>query len=129
MKRILRELVCSNPRPLEFILALQMLFFGGWLLLPFDTFSQSTVFATMRAIAPEEVWGSVILAVGLIQFFGVWTERIMARRALGALDLLLWTMVDLALWASAVPSAAPITFTSFILMAVIVNVNLAVRCE
>ena len=129
LKKYLRELLCTNSRPLEFILAIQAILYGGWLILPTNTFGISYAFKFMESIAPEEVWGAVIFGVGIIQFFGLFTGRIIARRILGFMDLFLWLMVDLALWLSGSSSAAPIFIFTSVVAAMIVNINLAVDCE
>ena len=130
LKKHLRELVCTNSRPLEFILAIQAIFYGGWLLLPTDTFGAFQTYVIMRSIAPEWLWGSIIFGVGVIQFFGLFSENIRARRVLGFMDLFLWLMVDLALWASGSPSIAPIFVFTSVIAAVLVNISLAVGgCE
>lgn len=130
LKRHLRELVCANSRPLEFILAIQAILYGGWLLLPIDTFNVSPTFSIMKGIAPEYVWGVVIFGVGVIQFFGLFTENILARRVLGFMDLFLWLMVDLALWLASTSSLAPIFISTSVVAAVLINISLAVGdCE
>lgn len=130
LKRHLRELVCVNSRPLEFILAIQAILYGGWLLLPSNTFALSPVFSVMEGIAPELVWGGVIFGVGVIQFFGLFTENILVRRVLGFLDLFLWLMVDLALWLAGTLSLAPIFIFTSVVAAILVNLSLAVGdCE
>ncbi len=129
MKKHLRELVCVNPRPLEFILAIQAIFYGGWLLLPWDTFGAFPTYSVMKSIAPEAAWGAVIFGVGVIQFFGLFSDRVKLRRVLGFLDLFLWLMVDLALWASGSPSIAPIFVFTSVVAAALVNIGLAVECE
>lgn len=127
LKKYLRGLICPSPRPLEFILAIQAILFGAWLLLPYETFGVSSTYAVMRSIAPEWLWGAVIFGVGAIQFFGLFTKRIGIRRVLGFLDLFLWTAVDLAQWLTHTESAAPIIYFTAVVAAVLVNLSLVVN--
>lgn len=124
LKLHLKRLLCPSPRPLEFILAVQEILYGGWLLLPMDTFDNLATFSFMKSIAPEQVWGMVIFTVGVIQFFGLFTNRLFLRRILGVVDLFLWLLVDLALWLGGTNSIAPIFIFTSVLAAFMVNFSL-----
>jgi hypothetical protein len=124
MKRTLRTLVQADPRPLEFLLAIQSILYGSWLLLPFDTFGSAITFSIMRQIMPECFWGVVILAIGIIQLVGLTTDQLIARRVLASLDLMTWLTIDVALWLSGSASIAPIFIFTSVLASVLILVEL-----
>jgi hypothetical protein len=70
--RLMFLLFSWDPEPMEFFLSATAILLGIWLLLPFSLFGMAPdFFRVMEYIAPEWAWGSVILAMGLLQGWGV----------------------------------------------------------
>lgn len=64
MRRVLRD---EDTGPLAILLGLYMLIWGVALLMPWTTFTAFSVYGPMSQIAPEWVWGLLIVLVGSVQ--------------------------------------------------------------
>lgn len=82
----------------ELILALAALAWGGWLLLPINTFESSTTFRVLNATAPEWAWGILMVGAGLQLWYGLWQDSYTMRRWSLAIMACLW----LATWGALV---------------------------
>ena len=63
----------APTRGFAFILALCLIAWGTWLLLPFNAFA-NPVFAVMASLAVENVWGGMFSFAGVTLGVGVWTK-------------------------------------------------------
>src|SRR4051794_8161211 len=88
------------PEPIEVLLGTMATLWGFWLVLPFDTFASSPAFGVMAQLAPEMLWGGVILTIGLMQLFMVVVRRIIPerpcyseRRLLVSLSATVWIFI------------------------------------
>ncbi len=86
---------------------------GGWLLLPMQTFTETPVYATMAVLAPEWVWGILVAGLGLVSLTARhyrWRRvKLVVRLGLG----LLFTAMALASLLSSLSSVGGLTFASF----------------
>lgn len=62
---------------------------GLWLLLPFDTFESSPTFAVF-SILPEWLWGSVLLALGVLHLSALRSGDLDSRRRSATIGYLVW---------------------------------------
>lgn len=93
--------------------AVLAMIWGAWLLNPLvNTFAQSFAYHYMAVVAPEHVWGALLLALGVMQFIGV--MRWILRWRLAGLMLLscMWFFQALLLYAGHA-RVLPIVFSVF----------------
>lgn len=73
---------------------------GLWLLMPWPTFAAARSFDAMREMAPEWLWGLVILLAGAAQLVGLlldhWRGRRAGALALAAIWMFIGTMIGIA---------------------------------
>lgn len=74
---ILRQ---SDPEPVELLLAMILLVFGLALLLPQPLFTNGLVYHAMSTLASEEVWGVVLVALGVNGILSVLSGKRRYRR-------------------------------------------------
>lgn len=97
----------------DLILALHSMALGLWLLMPWSTFASSITFRMMGTLAPEWVWGGVILAGGLGLFTALLLDNIQWRlRILRGLAFL-WLVVAMAMAVANLRSIAAISYIFF----------------
>jgi hypothetical protein len=99
--------------PTEIILAFHSTMLGAYLLLPFDTFGSSPTFSVMAAMAPEWVWGSVILACGLGLLAAMWAGSVQWRLRILFPFAHLWLVVAVAIAFANWKSAGVISYIFF----------------
>ena len=97
-------------KPLELVSAITLVIWGAWVGCPFfNAFQTSDTFHLMEKIAPEQVWGIVILLIGITKLIIMNTKYIKLRIAMSILIMftfaLLTTVYALGNWMS---TAAPI---------------------
>lgn len=64
----MRYLLFENETPrMEFSLGFVAFLFGGWLLLPAETFEISPTYIAMKQLAPEFLWGFAFVILGGFQ--------------------------------------------------------------
>ncbi|MBP8055072.1 MAG: hypothetical protein KA314_04490 [Chloroflexi bacterium] len=81
---------------LEKLSALACMFLGVWVGTPlWDTFTASVVYRTMAAIAPEWVWGSGAILIGMGQLVGLYRNDLKMRYMMGLGSYLFWSFVAL----------------------------------
>lgn len=97
MKRLLDGLFGCELRYVEYLLGSLAISWGGWLLMPWNAFPSTPTFATMHAIAPEEVWGSGLVLGGGFLIFGLLRMSYRMRRQALICLFLMWLAVWLAL--------------------------------
>lgn len=118
-----QRLLLLDTRPLEAMTAVEAILWGGWLVLPFSTFSSSPAFAYLDRWAPEAAWGCAALALGALQLVAIWLSlrngeplpRL--RWPMAWLMVVLWSLTDGAFWVSSLPSTATVTYLVFSLAA------------
>lgn len=90
---LLKALTDYSPtRGTALILAVGMLAWGVWVLLPYVSFT-GAVYTLMGQLANEEVWGGLFAFAGLTMGFGVWTTNIEWLRRGAFIGFALWTLV------------------------------------
>lgn len=67
----------------EWLLAVGLTGWGGTLLSDPPTFPISPAYAQMAVLAPEEVWGSVAIAIGIVRLLALTANGTFAHRAWG----------------------------------------------
>ncbi|GJE06345.1 hypothetical protein AOPFMNJM_1661 [Methylobacterium jeotgali] len=96
-------------RAIEWLFTALMLAWGGWLLMPWDTF-KSPQYALLAAIAGESVWGAWSVSIGLIRAAALYVNgahrRTPAIRAFCAMLGFVWWLV-LAYLFLTMPGAPP----------------------
>lgn len=80
---------------------------GGWLLLPMDTFGASGDFRLMRSafawqpyLAPEAIWGLLLVGLGLNHIHALATRRFRMRRRAVRIGAGIWSAVAVLVFAA-----------------------------
>lgn len=79
----------------ELLIALTAIVWGGWLISPIDTFGSTPTARVFHNIAPEWVWGVVMVATGTHLLLAIWRDKLTMRR----LSLVMLSLLWLAIWA------------------------------
>jgi len=82
----------APTRGIAFILAMGLLAYGVWLLLPLDSFA-NPAYALMGDIATKQTWGAVFAFSGATLGYGVWTRSDEWIQRGSWLGFVLWTVV------------------------------------
>jgi hypothetical protein len=70
--RLARVLLLGDTAPVSLLLAMLQVAIGGWFLIPWlDTFATGRTYDTMARLAPEWVWGLVLVVSGVLMGRGV----------------------------------------------------------
>lgn len=88
-------LLHSEGALLEFVMCVVSILWGGWLILPFDAFS-TTAFRVMGQIAPEDVWGGIVLFIGLAKMFSLLAQKKRAKKYLFFASIFIWSCVAIS---------------------------------
>jgi hypothetical protein len=100
---------------LEFFPALFEVLWGLWILNPFEnTFKITTAYRVMASIAPEWVWGTVILLIGIFQLVVIFTPNLRLRLASSVACLFVFIVLALLILAGNVGS---VTIPSYLVFA------------
>jgi hypothetical protein len=113
LRERLREIVLySDSTPVEFISGSFATLWGLWVGNPFtDLYVEFPVmYAGAKSIAPEWLWGSWALTVGLCQILGLLFRKPDARRQGAFLGVILWNLASFAAYKSAVGTTAPVFY-------------------
>lgn len=96
--------------------ALALVLWGFWLWNPhWQTFASSKSFDAMAHIAPEWVWGSVMLAIGLLQIAAFVGEHIKIRVAACSGGAFIWTTITVMFAQANIASTGTPAYTLFTL--------------
>lgn len=87
--------IVNSHRTIEYWLASATVAWGLWLLGAWDTFASTPAFRVVTNIAPEWVWGTMIVIAGASLFVGLCYANVPVRKWSLLLLCLLW----LAVWA------------------------------
>jgi uncharacterized membrane protein HdeD (DUF308 family) len=100
-----------QKRELEFLPALYLLMWGMWVLNPWvNSFASSAAFTEMGQLAPEWLWGIVIMAIGLFQTIVVFTENCKLRADAALLSMFTLFSMSMLVFYSNFASTAGITY-------------------
>ena len=127
IQRMIKTILFTNTRPLETVVAVQSLLWGGWLLIPQSTFATSPAYAILAKVASEGVWGACVMVVGMAQFVAVHVNIHKWRKYVSYVSLSLWLFVDVAFWLSQSWSTASATYLVFVLMGMWSLISLSVQ--
>lgn len=127
LKRMMWKIALADTTPVETITAVQSMLFGLWLVLPFNTFNSGNVFDIMNQIAPESVWGILMMVLGIAQLYTVHTKRVVYRIWATRIMLPVWVIIDLSFLLSLTASSASITYFVFVMCSVWSLISLALR--
>jgi nitrate reductase gamma subunit len=88
----------GSGKRLEYVCAFAAILWGLWVVNPFwNTFdpTKSSVFRSMSEVAPEWVWGLVILLIGILQFVSRRTMNIKFRSISSFLAMFVWITLSI----------------------------------
>ena len=98
--------------------AIMKMGWGLWLLIPFfDTFESGKVFMIMQKIAPESVWGIVIVSIAALHFYYLRYRKFYLVSKL--LSAGIWICIATAFALANINSPGSITFVSIAVMEMI----------
>lgn len=129
LKRMFRKAIYTDTRALEFYIAVQCLFFGGWLLLVSDTFDSSPAYGVLRDLNAECVWGAVFFLAGIAKLWFLHKNNLTARKIVSALVLSLWIIMDASVWMARTSSAAGVVYLVIALASAWCVVTISVRSK
>lgn len=96
-KTILKQIIEWGTKAAEFLMGMQAVGYGIWLLLPFPTFSIDA-YKYMKSWASEDSWGFALILAGLFQIVGLFIHNEMTltwRKA--ACIIMLWLFSVIAI--------------------------------
>lgn len=109
---------------LEFLCAVFAIWWGIWVANPWwDAFATSTSFAWMARIAPEYVWGLLMLGAGALQLLICFTQQPELHIGVSILNLAVWLLVDVALAKGNWHSTAVVIYTFFVMLQTLLYVD------
>ena len=101
---------------LEFFPALFEILWGLWILNPLEsTFKISSAYTLMASIAPEWVWGLVLLAIGIFQMIVIFTPNLRLRLVSSVICLFIFVVMAFLILAGNVGSVTIPTYLVFAL--------------
>lgn len=94
-----------RPRLMEWMHSIMLVLWGSILLRPEDTFGSSPAFIGLARLASEDVWGWVVICVGLTRVAallinGIWRPSYAIRTTTSFLSLFVWVTISAGLLAS-----------------------------
>ena len=103
---------------------------GLWLLNPAtDSFLSTPTFDTMKVLAPEEVWGVVMVIVGFFQVYGVVSHRLSVRKHSSIALSIMWLFITAVFAHSNLASTAVVIYAVFTAFTVWSYLRLSQRVE
>jgi len=78
-------------KKIEFISAIQILTWGLWVLLPFDSFSSAQVSHILTHIGSEWMWGIFATLVGVLWLL---VKKLKLRAILAVISMVFWTVIS-----------------------------------
>jgi len=96
MRQRIRQVLLSDSSLVEVIVGGVLVVFGGTLLLPYNTFAGSGIYAIMALIAGENVWGIAIVAWGIVVLLAAGHGSIHRRRQAMFISMILLTFVTVS---------------------------------
>lgn len=107
LDRLRRILRVYDPEPVEMLAAVMTLSMGAALLGPTSLFSSSNGFALLAGLLPENTWGFLFLALGILHLVVIARGILVQRKILATMSFVTFLFV-----ASAVGSQNPWGFGS-----------------
>lgn len=117
-----------RPRILELGGAAWSVVWGFWVGNPWwDVFPSSPTFQTMGQVAPEWVWGLVVVGVGIGQLIALYNDSTRWRYRISASAFLVWAFVTWLFLISNFSSTATVTYGMMSTMAALAAAKLRWR--
>lgn len=110
MAHLARLIYHEDTLFIEWNQSLLSMLWGCWLLAPWLTFGSSKSFALMAELAPEWVWGGLLIGAGSIQCWGLLRHQRNVRRSGVILGFALWVVVASLLIGANWQAASTITY-------------------
>lgn len=90
--RLLRLMATADSMPVEFFGGMFGVLWGGWLLNPYEATFSMQAYSRLAEMAPEWVWGGIMLALSLWQWVALFTG-LRSRYVASLLLLFAWSAV------------------------------------
>lgn len=111
MRRILRIFTEDESRPIGFWLALKLLWWGLWVLLPFNVLHSASVLRVADALLPDTVWGALFVELGVSEMLALASGNYRFRGVNAALYTFVFAGFAIAGWLSAYNTLAVVDYT------------------
>lgn len=99
--------------------SLAAVLWGLWIINPmWNSFVVSQAYSVMALIAPEELWGGFVLAIGVFGMFANLTGRVRLQLISGVLLMAVWTTLTITFAFGALSSTASINYVVAGLLAI-----------
>lgn len=108
--RLRHWLFVVDSASLELFAAVEAVVLGCFLLTPLPTFRSSVTFSFVGRIAPEETWGMVLLAIGMIQITALNSNNHPLRQTMSLVTAMLYGIWGAGLIISNISSTGTITY-------------------
>lgn len=97
----------TDPRPFMVVLGAWNVIWGTWLIIPWSDAFNNSIYGAMVFLAPESVWGALLIAAGSGQIFHAFRRKIgWAATLTSMLSCFLWGFIFAAFLISAPYSTA-----------------------
>ena len=110
MQTFARWVYHEDTYVIEIYQALLSVLWGGWLLAPWPTFPSTPTFRVMALLMPEELWGGMLICVGLLHGCGLARRSLSVRRASILLGFAIWVAISTAIVSANWRTTATITY-------------------
>ena len=110
LENIQHIIVTASPTMMELFSAITALGWGVLLLLPYDTFGSSSIYVTMSALAPEELWGIALLGGGFLQLAAVLHGKISPRKLTAMFATASWAFIAAMFASSSIYSTGVVVY-------------------
>ena len=95
--------------PMELLISLVSVVWGLWLLNPLGhTFPNGTIYRGMALMAPEWLWGLVMIGLGLCHLYSLYRSSVKWRARIAISGWLIWGFISISfalsnIWSTATP--------------------------
>jgi hypothetical protein len=98
LRHVLRNLraciAACDTEPVEWLLSLALMVYGGTLLLPFHTFGLGVIYQYLSGTIPEPLLGAALTATGLAGAAALAARSLKARRRMAMLNLMVYIFLS-----------------------------------
>lgn len=114
-----------RPRPLELLGVLWAVGWGLWVGNPYwEVFPGSSTFRIMAIVAPEWVWGTAMIVLGVQHLCALYNENLIWRYYSSVVAFLIWAFTAIVLMIGNLASTATVTYVMLVSMCGLVMAKL-----
>lgn len=112
--KLKHALVTYEIELVEIMSGIAAVSWGVWLINPaLDTFITSYTFYTMAAVAPEWLWGTCMIVIGVAQVESVISHKLVRRKVSSLMLSIMWMFISAVFLYANVASTAGVIYSVF----------------